>query len=200
MFVKSTKKFDRMPTAHCQFFDTKTGEVDYSGHCAQLHGYDRSFTFEFAGIPDEYGWIVPFGDLKLVRSWLEYYFDHTAVVPANDPRLEKFKRAAEEKLIVLRVLPRGVSMEMSSVFVWEHVNAYIMHKTNKRCFVSKIECREHDANSGFVEAQYSEALTSYNRLYDKIGENGNFVDAESFLIKKPVWDAEKVDLFTTYER
>jgi hypothetical protein len=35
------------------------------------------------------GWIVGFGDLKPLKDFLEYYFDHTALASADDPRLEK---------------------------------------------------------------------------------------------------------------
>jgi len=84
MKVKSTKAWHKLPCAHSQYHDR---EADGSfGECASWHGYDRSIKMTFAGDVDEYGWIVPFGELKAVKQFLEYYFDHTAVMPANDPR------------------------------------------------------------------------------------------------------------------
>lgn len=182
MYIKSTKKFDRMPCAHAQYFDTTTGGIDYSGHCAGLHGYSRSVAFEFSGIPDQNGWIVPFGGLKVVKAWLEYYFDHTAIIPADDPRKDQFIKASEQdKMFDLRILPYGVSMEMSSLFIWEHVNAYVMNTTDKRCFVSKVTVIEHEPNSGFLEANYQEALESYQKIYVFGGDY-------QLLPKKRYWD------------
>lgn len=185
MFVKSTKLFDRLPVAHCQYFDRDSSGEEFSGACAKLHGYSRSYKFEFSGTPDENGWIVPFGHLKKVRQFLEYYFDHTAVVPADDPRIEKYKQANEDGLIVLRILPYGVSMEMSALFVWELTNAYIMETTGARCFVSKVEAREHEPNSAMVEVSYQEALDSYQKLRKCFGD---IPAPEVFLVKKPNWE------------
>ena len=188
MFLKSTKLFDRMPCSHLQFFDTDTGEMDYSGACAKWHGYSRSFKFEFSGIPDQYGWVVPFGKLKQVRSFLNYYFDHTAIAPANDPRMINILEVEKMKLVELRVLPYGVSMEMSALFVWEIVNAYIMHMTDFRCFVSKLEVIEHEPNSGIIEVSFGEAEKLAKNIIAAIKPSVS----EDLLIKKPIWDAEKI--------
>jgi len=149
--VKSTKRFKYLPCGHAQYFDL---EPDGSpGECASVHGYDREVEFTFAGDIDEHGWIVPFGELKPIKQFLEYYFDHVTVLPADDPRLEHIT----EELTVpggllgtVRVLPSGVSMEMSSLFIWEHVNAYIYEVTQGRCYVERVEVFEHDRNAGQV--------------------------------------------------
>lgn len=142
--LKSTKAYHKLPCAHAQF-------QDYDGPCKTFHGYDRSVIFEFSGSPDEHGWLVGFGHLKLVKTWLEHVFDHTALAPAQDPRMEDIITASEAGLFNLRVLPYGVSMEMSSLFIWEQVNPYIYKITDGRAWVSKVESREHDSNSGFIE-------------------------------------------------
>jgi len=151
LILKSTKAFHKLPVAHMQWFDTDASGEPCTGPCAKWHGYDRSVIFEFCGTPDEHGWIVPFGNLKDVRKFVEYYFDHTAVAPADDPRMKDILEADAKGLVDLRVLPYGVSMEMSSLFIWEQVNPYIQKVTNGRCWVSRVECREHDSNSAFLE-------------------------------------------------
>lgn len=149
--IKSTKRFKYLPCGHAQYFDL---EPDGSpGECASVHGYDREVEFTFAGDIDEHGWIVPFGELKTIKQFLEYYFDHVTVLPADDPRLEHI---TEELTLpggllgTVRVLPSGVSMEMSSLFIWEHVNAYIYEVTQGRCYVERVEVFEHDRNAGQV--------------------------------------------------
>jgi len=162
--IKSTKVYKYLPCGHAQYFDR---EADGSpGECASVHGYDRSVEFTFAGDIDEMGWIVPFGELKDVKTFLEYYFDHVTVLPANDPRLDQIT----EELTVpggllgtLRVLPSGVSMEMSSVFIWEHVNHYIYKITNGRCYVEQVRVYEHDRNDAMCEVDEATARADAQR-------------------------------------
>lgn len=157
--IKSTKSFKNLPCAHGQWFDMTPDRQP--GHCASVHGYDREVTFTFAGEIDNYGWIFPFGDLKEVRKFLEHYFDHTLVLGADDPRLANIPPEMCEPgqiLGSLRVLPYGVSMEMSSLFVWEYVNPYIYNVTGGRVYVEKVEMREHDKNSAMVEVDKDTAV------------------------------------------
>lgn len=147
-FLRSTKAWHKLPCAHAQFFDK---ELDGSvGECSATHGYDRSVKMTFAGEADDMGWIVPFGELKPIKAFLEYYFDHTAVFPANDPRVNEIIKISESTyppLFVYRILPYGVSMEMSALFIWEQCNPFIHTMTNGRCYIETVECIEHDSNA-----------------------------------------------------
>ena len=163
--IKSTKKFLNLPCGHAQWFDTN--EDGTAGHCASIHGYDRAVELTFSGKVDEHGWIFPFGkELKPVKAFLEYYFDHVTVLPADDPRLPSIEIANDTGGLLgeLRVLPSGVSMEMSSLFIWEHVNRYIMTQTDNRVFVEKVQVFEHERNSGFLEATREDAQRSRDAL------------------------------------
>lgn len=178
----STKKFKYLPCGHAQFFDK---EPDGSpGECASVHGYDREVELTFAGDIDQMGWLVGFGELNDVKEFIEYYFDHVTVLPANDPRLNQITEemmAPGGLLGTIRILPAGVSMEMSSLFIWEHVNHYIVNLTNGRCYVKKVHVLEHDRNSGFLEVDRETAIKSANQ------KNAN---QDNTLPKKQVWDLE----------
>ena len=178
--INSTKSFLNLPTAHCQYFDK---EPDGSpGDCAALHGYDRSVHFTFSGVPDENGWIFPFGELKEVKSFLEFYFDHTSVFPADDERVARIPEEMTQPggiLSTIRVLPYGVSMEMSSLFVWEQVNPYIWERTFGRVYVSRVEIREHERNSGFLEVDEITACAQARSIVNL---------AKPSLVKKVRWD------------
>jgi len=179
--IKSTKVYKNLPCGHAQHFDTYPNGTP--GHCAQVHGYDRSVEFTFAGEPDEHGWIVPFGGLKPVKEFLEYYFDHVTVLPADDPRLENIPQEMTDSgglLGTLRVLPSGVSMEMSSLFIWEHVNAYIYRITSGRCYVERVRVYEHDRNDAMVEVDQDTARADAQRKMP----NGDL------LPMKPRWEWE----------
>ena len=179
--IKATKVYKNLPCGHAQHFDTN--EDGTPGHCAQVHGYDRSVEFTFAGEPDEHGWIVPFGGLKPVKEFLEYYFDHVTVLPADDPRLDGIPDEMTDSgglLGTLRVLPSGVSMEMSSLFIWEHVNHYIYKMTQGRCCVERVRVYEHERNDAMVEVDEETARTDAQRKMMR-GET---------LPLKPRWDWE----------
>jgi len=180
--IKSTKIFKNLPCGHAQFFDL---EPDGSpGDCSSIHGYDRAVEFTFAGEVDAMGWIVPFGELKDVKTFLEYYFDHVTVLPANDPRLNQITEemtAPGGLLGKVRILPSGVSMEMSSLFIWEHVNHYIYKITNGRCYVERVRVYEHDRNDAMVEV---DEITAKSNAQSKID------DMRRLLVCQPRWEWE----------
>lgn len=167
--LRSTKSFWKLPVAHLQWQDSLPNGSP--GPCAKWHGYDRSVHFEFAGTPDQHGWLVGFGDLKPVRTFLEYYLDHTAIVPASDPRMDDILETSARGLVDLRVLPYGVSMEMTALFIWIQVNPFINKTTNGRCYISRVECREHDSNSAFFistkDTAFKQAETSIEMMVQK---------------------------------
>jgi 6-pyruvoyl-tetrahydropterin synthase len=163
--IKSTKVFRNLPCGHAQFFDK---EPDGSpGQCASVHGYDRHVEVTFAGEPDEMGWIVAFGDAtKPIKKFLEYYFDHVTVLPANDPRLGDIPEELTQPgqvLGTLRVLPSGVSMEMSSLFAWEWINHYVYKITQGRCYVERVRIYEHERNDAMVEVDEETAKADATR-------------------------------------
>jgi 6-pyruvoyl-tetrahydropterin synthase len=180
--IKSTKVFRNLPCGHAQYFDTN--EDGTPGHCAQVHGYDRHVEITFAGVPDEHGWVYPFGGLTPVKEFLEYYFDHVTVLPADDPRVESIPAELTDTgglLGTLRVLPSGVSMEMSSLFIWEHVNHYIYKTTQGRCYVERVRVYEHERNDAMCEVDEATARADAQRKNPSCRE---------LLPKKPRWDWE----------
>jgi 6-pyruvoyl-tetrahydropterin synthase len=162
--IKSTKVFKYLPCGHAQYFDKEPDGS--SGECASIHGYDREVEFTFAGDIDDHGWIVPFGELGPVKKFLEYYFDHVTVLPADDPRLNQLSPemiGPGGLLGTLRILPSGVSMEMSSIFIWEHVNHYIYKVTNGRCYVERVRVYEHNRNDAMCEVSEATARADAQR-------------------------------------
>ena len=140
---KSTKTYDHNVGLSCAFRQWRA-----ESHCAMLHGYALSFKFTFAAEElDEKSWVVGYGDLKEVKTWLEYMFDHTTCVAADDPELETFHLLHDKKMIDLRVLPGGVGCERTAEFVGIYVDEWVRLQTNTRCWLESVEVREHSANS-----------------------------------------------------
>ena len=183
--VKSTKVYRYLPCGHAQFFDR---EPDGSpGECASVHGYDRSVELTFAGDIDDMGWIVPFGELSAVKKFIEYYFDHVTVLPANDPRLDQITAEMKQPggiLGTVRVLPSGVSMEMSSLLIWEWVNHYIFDITDGRCYVEGVRVYEHDRNDAMIEVDRETAIKDASK---KIAAGEEILP----LIDEWYWEAPK---------
>jgi 6-pyruvoyltetrahydropterin/6-carboxytetrahydropterin synthase len=64
-------------------------------HCSLLHGYSIGIRLVFESQTlDDRNWVMDFGGLKAFKEWADWQFDHTLVVGADDPHLEKFKALA----------------------------------------------------------------------------------------------------------
>lgn len=135
----STKNFIGFPCTHRQW--------RAESHCRFVHGYSRSFYFEFASSSlTKEGWVVDFGGLKEVKAWLEEMFDHTFLASSDDPELEVFKELDKRGVIQLRVLPNA-GMEGTAKFVYDQVDSMVKQMTKGRAWVTKVECRENEKNS-----------------------------------------------------
>ena len=139
----STKRFIGFPCTHRQW--------RAESHCRFVHGYSREFYFEFAcNELTKEEWVMDFGGLKDVKSWLEDMFDHTFLAASDDPQLETFQKLDASGVIQLRVLPNA-GMEGTAKFVYEHVSQMIKTSTNGRVWVTKVEVCENEKNSAFIE-------------------------------------------------
>lgn len=135
----STKSFYGFPCTHRQW--------KAESHCRFVHGYSRSFHFEFeCNELTQEMWVMDFGDLKDVKAWLEDMFDHTFLVSKDDPYLETFKELDQQGVIQMRVLPNA-GMEGTAQFVYEKVSQMIDKKTDGRVKIIRVEVRENEKNS-----------------------------------------------------
>jgi hypothetical protein len=65
-------------------------------------------------------------------------------------------------------------MEMSSVFIWEQVNPWIYEITDGRAYVSRVECREHEKNSAFIEVEEKIARKQAKKAEKKLVKFANW--------------------------
>lgn len=151
---RSTKSYHNYPCAHRQW--------RHDGLCRQVHGYSRSFHFEFGAKElNVCGWVVDFGDLKGVKQYLDYMFDHTLLIMRDDPQHDLFVRLEDVGACALRHIDYGVGMEGTARHLCEWVDTYIRRATNGRCWVIKCEARENEKNSAIYfnpGAGYKEML------------------------------------------
>lgn len=128
-------------------------------HCKVLHGYGVSFRVWFEGELDERNWIFDFGGMKRAKGtiddmspkeWMDYMFDHTVLVAADDPELEYFLVMHNKGLAQVRVLP-ATGAEKFAEFLFHKLNTFILEETAGRVKVTRVEFREHEKNTAIYE-------------------------------------------------
>mgnify|MGYP006237836025 FL=1 len=141
MKFKSTKRFGPITTGHRQWRD--------KGHCSYVHGYGRyvRLTFEATEL-DERGWVMDFGDLRDVKSWIESEWDHRTLIAADDPVIPELKILEEVGGIYLNILPEGYlpGIEESCRYLYDKLNPIIQRKTNNRVEITRVEIWETEKN------------------------------------------------------
>ena len=146
MKYKSSKRFGPITTGHRQWRD--------KGHCSYVHGYGRYVRLTFEAIElDERGWVMDFGGLKDVKSWIESEWDHRTLIAADDPVIPELKTLEEVGGINLNILPEGYlpGIEESCRYLYDKLNPVIQRKTNNRVEITRVEIWEHENN----QAEYA---------------------------------------------
>lgn len=120
-------------------------------HCRYLHGYALGVEIQFgAGELDEHGWVIDFGDLDEIKSWLHSYFDHTLIVASDDPLLATFRELNIAGVADIRSFP-GVGCEAFAQYILEWVHKWLeIRKLRPRVQVMSVRVFEHGANSAQV--------------------------------------------------
>ena len=141
MKYKSSKRFGPITTGHRQWRD--------KGHCSYVHGYGRyvRLTFEATEL-DERGWVMDFGGLKDVKSWIESEWDHRTLIAADAPTIPELKTLEEVGGINLNILPEGYlpGIEESCRYLYDKLNPVIQRKTNNRVEITRVEIWETEKN------------------------------------------------------
>lgn len=147
------------PTAYTSTkFFKEIGPCAYRNHrsdsdCYLLHGYDRSFRFYFGCKNlDKQGFVVDFGGLKEVKRQLEYWFDHTVILQADDPMVGVFRKLDTMGHLHLRTFPL-ISCEGLAEYVGEYIDGMIRQYTQDRSYVISCEVIEAEKNSAIYTPQ-----------------------------------------------
>jgi len=125
--------------------------ADHS-HCHFFHCFFLALTLPFAcAALDNKNWAVDFGGLKPLKAWLEDSFDHKTCVDINDPHKQDFYDLQDKDLCEVREFD-GVGAEKFAEHAFNYADGLIREATNNRCYVVRVECAEHGANSAIYEA------------------------------------------------
>jgi 6-pyruvoyltetrahydropterin/6-carboxytetrahydropterin synthase len=140
---RSTKTYGHEIGLSCAFRQWRA-----DSHCRFLHGYAIAVRLEFeAQELDRRNWVVDFGSLKTVKTWLENTFDHKTLVAKDDPLWQDFRLLHDQgALQMIEVEHTGceafAKLIGECVQVWLKDNGYV-----PRVRLASCEVREHGANS-----------------------------------------------------
>lgn len=149
---QSTKLYDGFS---CVFRQWKADGT----HCKFLHGYGISFRVWFEGEIDEKNWVWDFGGMKRAKGtidgmspkeWMDYMFDHTVLVAADDPELEYFLIMHNKGIAQVRTLP-ATGAEKFAEYLFFTLNDFILQETDGRVRVKRVEFKEHEKNTAIYE-------------------------------------------------
>ncbi len=121
-------------------------------HCKYLHGYllTAKFWFECEEL-DENNWVVDFGGLKELKTFLTKTFDHKTIISANDPHKSTFIELDDLGVLDLIVFRRGVGIERFAEYCFKKADEHVKILTKERCWVTKCEIWEHETNSAIYK-------------------------------------------------
>lgn len=138
----STKKY-----GHERGLSTAFRQWRADSHCRFMHGYSLEFEFVFgANELDENNWVVDFGGLKPLETWLRLNFDHKTLVALDDPMFSVFEEIHESEVIDM-VTVEATGCEMFARMAMEYSSELIQKIYGNRCWVDSVTVREHGANS-----------------------------------------------------
>jgi 6-pyruvoyltetrahydropterin/6-carboxytetrahydropterin synthase len=119
-----------------------------ASHCALLHGYALAFTFVFeASALDKNGWVVDYGNLSSLKSWLRSMFDHTLMIAKGDPHISALTLLGELGVANHVVLNDGVGCEAFAKLAYSQAVHVVRQLTGGRVRVVSCTVHEHGANS-----------------------------------------------------
>lgn len=132
--ITAIKAYHGIPIAHRQ--------SRHSGHCAQIHGHNWSFIFEFRSQAlSPAGFVIDFGDLKWLKE-LIYEWDHACLLNEDDPSLQI---VIDTGVVNVKVIP-DCSCEGIAKYLFAKVEGEVYRRTNCRVHLHSIVVQE-DANN-----------------------------------------------------
>ncbi len=130
-------------------------------HCRKLHGYALSVKLTFNALSlDENGWVMDFGALKPVKSWLQDNFDHKLLVARDDPHLDEILKIHDKFGFADVVVLSRVGVEAFAYHIGMYVQQWLNDQPwnqtpdtystlygRTRVHIASCEVAEHGANS-----------------------------------------------------
>lgn len=152
--ITCSKIYKDIPFAHRQH--------NHDGHCRFIHGHNWAFKFTFGAAElDENGFVVDFGKLKWLKTWLDAAFDHSLVLNIDDPQREHLEAVLEKTELAEILWVPNCGAEGLAQWLLEKVSEMLRHQTADRkqgtVYLLEVEVFEDERNS--AKATESEFLS-----------------------------------------
>lgn len=132
------KTYSDIPFAHRQH--------RHDGHCAFIHGHNWSFTLTFAcERTDTNGFVVDFGKLKYIRTWIDDKLDHACLLMRDDPLKDALIAAAPQAWKVFEV--DDCSCEGLAKLLFDTFNPMVREDTKGRAWLVAVDVEEDTRNA-----------------------------------------------------
>jgi 6-pyruvoyltetrahydropterin/6-carboxytetrahydropterin synthase len=137
------KSYRDIPFAHRQH--------RHDGHCSLIHGHNWTITVSFAcRETDENGFVVDFGKLKYLKTWIDENLDHACLFNESDPEKDALLASAGH-LFKAYILPNS-SCEGLAQHIYEVFSQMVREQTSGRAWIIEIEIEEDSKNSASYRA------------------------------------------------
>jgi len=138
-------------------------------HCSRFHGYSIGVEFTFRSKTlDEKHWCFDFGNMRPIKEYLDYMFDHTTLIAIDDPDYPEISKLAsydpiagfDNKLIDIRLVD-AVGCEAFAKMIFDFTKSKLIamkngehtrYPINFHTRIESVKVFEHGANA----AIYSE--------------------------------------------
>lgn len=132
------KTYRDIPFAHRQH--------QHDGHCALIHGHNWTITLTFGcHETDANGFVVDFGKLKYLKSWINENLDHACLLNEDDPEKDALLASAGH-LIKAYIVPNS-SCEGLAQHIYGIFNLMVRENTLDRVWITQIEIEEDSKNA-----------------------------------------------------
>ena len=136
--ITCQKIYTDIPFAHRQHL--------HDGHCSLLHGHNWTLEITFACEElDENGFVVDFGKLGYIRSWIDKNLDHACVFNKDDQEKDILIKSAPQ--VFKSYVVDNCSCEGMAQHLYEVLNSLVERETGGRVRVVKVKVWEDSRNS-----------------------------------------------------
>ena len=137
--ITCTKSYRDIPLSHRQPL--------HGGRCSRLHGHSWAITLTFGAKElDDNGFVIDFGDLHLLRDWIDQNLDHATALKKSDPMRAEFEKL--EQMGLLKILwVDSASCEGIAQFLYHTFQPMIEQKTKGRVRIQSLHLEEDSKNS-----------------------------------------------------
>jgi 6-pyruvoyltetrahydropterin/6-carboxytetrahydropterin synthase len=132
------KTYRDIPCAHRQH--------QHEGHCALIHGHNWTITLTFAcHETDANGFVVDFGELNYLKTWINEHLDHACLFNEDDPEKDTLLQSAGH-LFKAYVLP-NTSCEGLARHIFTIFDPMVRTETDSRAWITQVDIEEDSKNS-----------------------------------------------------